>query len=168
MCTCASCAHAWVNRVCSVVLFKVYIRFWCARLPQPALGVSTCQRAPSNPVSVRWRCKIRHKKEVHETTTCTSVGISVGSVGFPVGITFSAAPPRHFYHSRGDRFLSHSSRHTQVPVPATSVHKRPQRYKKSQSLYHDWDDLREFSTCCFNMFNLPDFEQSWSSVRLPH
>ena len=41
-------------------------------------------------------CKIRHKKGVHETTTCTPVGISVGSVGISVGIIFSAAPQRHF------------------------------------------------------------------------
>ena len=40
--------------------------------------------------------KIRHKKGVHETTTCTPVGISVGSVEISVGIIFSAAPQRHF------------------------------------------------------------------------
>ena len=40
--------------------------------------------------------KVRHKKRVHETTSCTPVGFSVGSVGFSVGITRSAASERHF------------------------------------------------------------------------
>ena len=40
--------------------------------------------------------KLGIKKKVHETTPCTSVGFSVGSVGFPVGFTRSAASERHF------------------------------------------------------------------------
>jgi len=34
---------------------------------------------------------------VHETTSCTSVGFSVGSVGLSVGFMLSSAPPRHSY-----------------------------------------------------------------------
>jgi hypothetical protein len=32
-----------------------------------------------------FECEVRHKKGVHEITTCTPVGFSVGSVGFSVG-----------------------------------------------------------------------------------
>ena len=35
------------------------------------------------------------------------------------GITYSRGD-----YSRGDRYLSHSSRHTQVPVPATIISKQ--------------------------------------------
>ena len=34
---------------------------------------------------------------MHETTTCTPVGFSVGSVGFPVDFTRSTASERHFH-----------------------------------------------------------------------
>ena len=43
------------------------------------------------------QCKIRHKKKVYETTPCTSVGFSVGSVGFSVDFTRSAASGRPFH-----------------------------------------------------------------------
>ena len=43
------------------------------------------------------RCKIKDKKEVHETMTCTSVCFFVSSVGFSVDITLSYCSQQRFY-----------------------------------------------------------------------
>ena len=58
--------------------------------------ITVYQHVKERLVVVR-RCKIRHKKKVHETTSCTSVGYSVGYVDYSVGITLCACPQRHFY-----------------------------------------------------------------------
>lgn len=80
------CPWYQMIKVCVFMMFS----------PRPGLPavsvVATCQRALVN----ESRRKGRDKKEAHETTSCTSVGFSVGSVGFPVGITISTASERHF------------------------------------------------------------------------
>ena len=54
-------------------------------------------RSLHSPLQLVCDGKGKHKKEVYETTSYTSVGFSVGSVGFSAGITLYAPPQRHFY-----------------------------------------------------------------------
>ena len=76
------------------VLHHLFVVAGCAANPHPdTVCINHCCH---NQSFFCLQCKIRHKKEVHETTTCTSVGFSVGSVGFSVGFISATPPKRHF------------------------------------------------------------------------
>ena len=52
------------------------------------LARAMLSRSPHSRLHLECKCKAIQKTEVHEIVPCTSVGFSVGSVGFSVGFTF--------------------------------------------------------------------------------